>query len=130
MGVILLLGRSVSAVWGAALGRVVLSDRLKVRARTRSAANLGMAFGGGGGAVAIAIGSHTALVLLVVIDAVSFLACAALARTLGHDRQPRTGSRYSLTSLTDGRYVLACVVNTFACLHNSLMWSAFGSSDS
>ena len=79
MGAIVLLERAVSAVRGAVLGRVS-SDRLAVRARTRTVANVGLVFGGAAAAVALAVGSHAALVLLVVIDAGSFLVCAVLQR--------------------------------------------------
>lgn len=123
MGAIVLLERAVSAVRGAVLGRVS-SDRLAVRARTRTVANVGLVFGGAAAAVALAVGSHAALVLLVVIDAGSFLVCAVLSTTLGDDRQPRTGSAYALTSVTDARYVFACALNTCGSLHNSLLFVA------
>jgi hypothetical protein len=91
MGAIVLLERALSAVRGAALGRMS-TDRLAARARARIAANVGLPLGGAAAAAAIAVGSHTALVLLLLIDAVSFLACAALSTPFKDDRQPRAGS--------------------------------------
>jgi hypothetical protein len=123
MGAIVLLERALSAVRGAALGRMS-TDRLAARARARIAANVGLPLGGAAAAAAIAVGSHTALVLLLLIDAVSFLACAALSTPFKDDRQPRAGSTHSLVSVTDGRYVFACALNTCGCLHNSLLFVA------
>lgn len=115
--------RCVSAIRSAALGRLG-EDRILIRARTRSAQNLGITLGGVLAAAAIGTGSPAVYGWLLVADAASYVVCAAMALRLDPVPHP-LGQRPSPFAIArDGRFLLACGLNTIAGLHQSLLFVA------
>lgn len=123
LGLLALGGRAVSVARAAALGNLIGADRVAQRARNRVAYNLGLSIGGLSAAGLVAVGTHEGLLVIVVLDAASFLVCAAVA--LGLDATPAATTDEpvgSFAAVRNGRFVAACAANAVGSLHNGLLF--------
>ncbi len=100
------------------------SDRIVTLAFVRSVRNLGYALGGLGAAVALGIGTRSAYLVVVLADAATYLAAAALLTSVAEDRPTGLSSDVPSTYrrvLRDRRYVGLAACNGLLSLHLSLL---------
>ncbi|ALG10085.1 MFS transporter [Kibdelosporangium phytohabitans] len=102
-------------------GLVPAEQRTRIRAVIQAAVNGGIAIGAGLGGLALYFDTPTAYTVIFAVDAVSFLACAAILRPLPEvPPAPATGGK-KLAVLRDRPYAVLALLNTVMLLHIPLI---------
>jgi Major Facilitator Superfamily len=103
-------------------GCVPREQRVRARAVNRMMANLGYTIGGALAGVAIAIGTRSAYEWLIVGNAVSYLAIAAVARTLPYlEPTGRQAAEPRLKALRDSPFLTFVALDGLMTVHGSIL---------
>ncbi|MEU7479124.1 MFS transporter [Lentzea sp. NPDC042327] len=100
-------------------GLTTPEERTRVRARIQSTANAGIAIGAAAGGFALHLGTELAYTAVFALDALSFLAAAAILATLPETVTTRAPGRFEV--LKDRPYVLVTLVNAVMLLYMPLL---------
>ena len=121
--VVTTVDRSANAVRSgmiAALGAP--GDRVRLRAYLRAVTNVGITVGAPIGGLALVADTHTAYLVVILVNAATFVVAALLIlRVPPVPPRPHTGDGPRLAVLRDRPFVLVAVVHAFLALHFALL---------
>ena len=121
--VVTTVDRSANAVRSgmiAALGAP--GDRVRLRAYLRAVTNVGITVGAPIGGLALVADTHTAYLIVILVNAATFVVAAVLIlRVPPVPPRPHTGDGPRLAVLRDRPFVLVAVVHAFLALHFALL---------
>ena len=121
--VVTTVDRSANAVRSgmiAALGAP--GDRVRLRAYLRAVTNVGITVGAPIGGLALVADTHTAYLIVILVNAATFVVAALLIlRVPPVPPRPHTGDGPRLAVLRDRPFVLVAVVHAFLALHFALL---------
>lgn len=100
-------------------GLTTPEERTRARARIQSTANAGIAIGAAMGGFALHLGTEAAYTAVFVIDALSFLAAAAILSTLPETVMTRAKGKFDV--LKDRPYALITLINAVMLLYMPLL---------
>ncbi|HEX7309197.1 MFS transporter [Lentzea sp.] len=100
-------------------GLTTPGERTRVRARIQSTANAGIAIGAAAGGFALHLGTEAAYTAVFVLDALCFLAAAAVLTTLPETAMTRAKGKFDV--LRDKPYALITLINAVMLLYMPLL---------
>lgn len=117
------LARGASAVRQGIIARALPDEgRVEARALLRAVTNAGAALGTGLAAIGIAVGTRAGYEVMIALDALSFVAVAALTRQLPHlAGVPASASGPALVVLRDRPYLAAIAMTALLHVHNAIL---------
>ncbi|MGZ4590932.1 MAG: MFS transporter [Actinomycetes bacterium] len=97
-------------------------DRVRLRAYLRAVTNVGITVGAPIGGLALAVDTHTAYVVVILLNAATFLVAALLLRRVPEvPARPHTGDGPRLAVLRDRSFVAVTAVHAMLAMHFSLL---------